>query len=103
MQVQVGRFKSGVGGIYESYGRRWLDKPTEEEEKTYVHDDQWNEMVIDAHGGTITVTVNGIQSAQLKDDKEGRAEGHFALQMHSHCVMHVMFKDIEILEAKPAK
>ena len=27
LQVQVGRVKSGVGGIYESYGRAWISKP----------------------------------------------------------------------------
>jgi len=26
LQVQVGRLKSGVGGIYESYGRGWIVK-----------------------------------------------------------------------------
>ncbi len=102
LQVQVGRQKSGVGGIYESYGRAWIDKPTDEEEKSYTHDDEWNEMVIDAHGGNVTVTVNGVKSAELKDDP-GRPEGHLALQMHAGCVMHVMFKDIEIKEGKPAK
>ncbi|NLX94941.1 MAG: DUF1080 domain-containing protein [Rhodopirellula sp.] len=95
LQVQVGRLKSGVGGIYESYGRAWVDKPTDEEEKSYTRDDQWNEMVIDAHGGNVTVTVNGIKSAELKDDP-AQQEGHFALQMHANCVMHVIFKDIEI-------
>jgi len=95
LQVQVGRVKSGVGGIYESYGRGWVDKPSDELEKSYTKDDEWNEMVIDAHGGSVTVKVNGIKSAELKDDP-GRPEGHFALQMHSGCVMHVLFKDIEI-------
>ena len=99
LQVQVGRVKSGVGGIYESYGRAWIDKPTDDLEKSYTKDDQWNEMVIDAQGGDVVVTVNGIKSAQLKDDP-GRPEGHFALQMHSGCVMHVLFKDIEIRTAK---
>ena len=98
LQVQVGRTKSGVGGIYESYGRGWIPaKPDEEKEKLYTRDDQWNEMVIDAHGGDITVTVNGVKTAELKDDKIP-PEGHFALQMHSGCVMHVMFKDIEVRE-----
>lgn len=95
LQVQVGRQKSGVGGIYESYGRKWVAKPTDEEEKSYTRDDEWNEMVIDAQGGNVTVMVNGVKSAELKDDP-GRPEGHFALQMHAGCVMHVMFKDIEI-------
>lgn len=98
LQVQVGRTKSGVGGIYESYGRAWVSKPSDELEKSYTKDDEWNEMVIEAHGGNIVVTVNGIKSAELKDDPS-RPEGHFALQMHAGCVMHVMFKDIEICEA----
>jgi len=97
LQVQVGRTKSGVGGIYESYGRAWVSKASDELEASFTKDDQWNEMVIDAQGGHVVVTVNGIQSAQLKDDPS-RPEGHFALQMHSGCVMHVLFKDIEIRE-----
>jgi hypothetical protein len=97
MQVQVGRLKSGVGGIYESYGRAWLCKPTDESEKSYTRDGQWNEMVINAHANHITVTVNGVRSAEL-EDAQGQREGQFALQMHAGCAMHVLFKDIEILE-----
>ena len=95
LQIQVGGLKSGNGGIYESYGRAWIVKPTDELEKSYTKDDVWTDMVIDAHGGHVVVTVNGIRSAELKDDP-GRPEGHFALQMHSGCLMHVLFKDIEI-------
>ncbi len=97
LQIQVGELGSGVGGIYESYGRAWVSQPTVAQEKAYVHENQWNDMVIDAHGGHVTVRVNGVKSAELKNDK-GRAAGHFALQMHAQTVMHVMFKDIEILE-----
>jgi len=97
LQVQVGRIKSGVGGIYESYGRAWVSKPSDELEKSYTKDDEWNEMVIDAQGGNVTVTVNGVKSAELKDDPS-RPEGNFALQMHAGCVMDVRFKDIEICE-----
>ena len=53
-------------------------------------------MTIAAHGGNVVVHVNGVKSAELKDDP-GRPEGHFALQMHAGCVMQVMFKDIGIL------
>ena len=38
LQVQVGRTNSGVGGIYESYGRAWLDKPSVEDEKKFLKD-----------------------------------------------------------------
>ena len=96
LQIQVGRIDSGVGGIYESYGRAWLDKPTVEDEKKFLQEDDWNEMTIDAHGGNVVVHVNGVKTADLKDDPS-RPEGHFALQMHAGCVMLVMFKEIEIL------
>jgi len=102
LQVQVGRIKSGVGGIYESYGRGWVSKPADALEASYTQDDQWNEMVIDARGGNVVVTVNGTKSAELKDDPS-RAEGHFALQMHAGCVMHVMFKDLEVCETPASK
>ena len=97
LQIQVGLPGSGVGGIYESYGRAWVDKPEKEDEEKYTMADKWNEMQIDAHGGDIVVTVNGTKTAELKGDKS-RPEGHFALQMHAGCVMHVMFKEIEICE-----
>jgi hypothetical protein len=97
LQIQVGLPGSGVGGIYESYGRAWIVKPDPEKEKEYTKTDDWNEMTISAHGGNVVVTVNGTKTAELKDDPS-RPEGHFALQMHAGCVMHVMFKDIEICE-----
>jgi hypothetical protein len=97
LQVQVGPAGSGCGGIYESYGRAWLVKPTAEEEKRLLKTDDWNEMTIDARGGHVTVELNGTKTAELKDDPS-RPEGHFALQMHAGCVMTVMFKDLEIRE-----
>lgn len=96
LQVQVGRPGSGTGGIYESYGRQWLAKPAVEQEKEFTKPDGWNEMTIAADGGNVVVHVNGVITAELKDDPS-RSEGRFALQMHSGTVMEVMFKDIEIL------
>ena len=97
LQVQVGLPGSGAGGIYESYGRRWLDKPTVKQEKDILKTDGWNQMSITASGGDIVVHINGVKTAELKDDP-GRPAGHFALQMHSGNKMHVMFKDIVIQE-----
>jgi len=96
LQVQVGRPGSGVGGIYESYGRGWIDRAKPDIEKKFTKANEWNEMTIAAHGGDVVVHVNGVKSAELKGDPS-RPEGHFALQMHSGCVMDVRFKDIAIL------
>jgi len=97
LQIQVGPPGSGTGGIYESYGRGWIDKPEVEAEKAFMKADDWNEMTISAQGGHVVVHVNGTKSAEIEDDP-GRPEGHLALQMHAGCVMEVRFKDIEIRE-----
>jgi len=96
-QVQVGPPGTGTGKIYESYGRGWLVKPDLAEEKKFLKPNQWNEMVISAHGPQIVVYVNGVKTCEVYDEK-GRPEGHFALQMHSGCLMEVFFKDIEIAD-----
>ena len=101
LQIQVGLPGSGTGGIYESYGRAWLVKPTKELEEKILKKDDWNELTISAHGGNVVVHVNGVKTAELKNDPS-RPEGHIALQMHSGTVMHVMYKDIEIAES-PSK
>ena len=96
-QVQVGAPGSGLGRVYESYGRGWLEKPNPAEEKKVYKANDWNDMTIAAHGGHIVVEVNGVKTCEIKDYK-GRMEGHFALQMHAGTVNEVMFKDIEIAE-----
>jgi hypothetical protein len=118
LQIQVGPPKSGNGRIYESYGRGWIDLPKIDpadipsgktkknlmslvwerwnpEEKKFLKPEDWNDLLITAQDGDVTVCVNGTKTAELKGDKS-RQEGHFALQMHSGTVMEVRFKDIQI-------
>jgi len=97
LQVQVGPPGSGVGGIYESYGRGWLVKPTAEQEQALVKPDDWNAVTITAKAGDVAVEVNGTQTAAIKGDPS-RPEGQLALQMHSGTAMEVRFKNIEVLE-----
>jgi hypothetical protein len=97
LQVQVGAPGSGLGRIYESYGRGWLVKPDTEAEKKVYKANDWNDMTISAHGGHVVVQVNGVTTCELKDYK-GRPDGQFALQMHAGTVNLVMFKEIEIAE-----
>ena len=97
LQIQVGAPGSGLGRIYESYGRGWLVKPNTEEEKMVYKANDWNDMIIAAHGGHVVVEVNSVKTCELTDYK-GRTDGHFALQMHAGVINEVMFKDIEIAE-----
>lgn len=86
-----------AGGLYETNGRSWVSQPKPEDVKTWYRPGQWNEMTVSAHGGDITVKVNGKPSAVLKNDP-GRPYGKFALQVHGGQDVDVWFKDIEILE-----
>ena len=83
------------GGLYETNGRAWVSKPTEEEVKSWFLPGKWNDMTVSAHGGQIVVRVNGQKSAELLNDP-GRREGKIALQLHAGMDMDVWFKDIEI-------
>jgi hypothetical protein len=87
-----------AGGLYETGGRAWVAKPDAELIKKCYKPDAWNDMTVSAHGGNITVQLNGTKTADLHDDP-GRPRGHFALQLHGGQDMEVMFKDIEILTA----
>jgi hypothetical protein len=84
-----------VGGLYETGGRAWVVKPNAELVKSCFKPGDWNEMTISAQGKDITVKLNGVTTAELKDDP-GRLEGHFGLQLHGGNEMHVEFKDIAI-------
>ncbi len=86
-----------AGGLYETNGRSWVSQPTPENVKKWYRPGVWNEMVVTARGGDITVTVNGQPSAVLKNDP-GRAFGKIALQLHGSQDMDVWFKDLVIEE-----
>ncbi|MHC4212566.1 MAG: 3-keto-disaccharide hydrolase [Planctomycetota bacterium] len=88
-----------AGGLYETGGRGWVIRPKPDEVKKIFKPQQWNSMTVSAHGKRIVVHVNGYKTAELKDDP-GRTEGHLGLQMHGGQDMHVMFKDIEILQKR---
>ena len=86
-----------VGGLYETGGRSWVVKPTDEDIKKWFKPGDWNEMTVIAIGKDITVLVNGIKTAELKSDP-GRTEGNIGLQLHGDMEMYVEFKSIDIKE-----
>ena len=71
-----------TSGIYESYGRNWLVRPTEAEAMRLFKKNAWNEFIISAKGPHITVRYNGVKTVDFEDPK-GRMRGHFVLQRHA--------------------
>jgi len=90
--------QNDVGGLYETNGRGWVVQPKAADIKEWFKPGDWNEMKIDAMGRRVTVYINGQQAAHLPDDKQGRAHGKLALQLHGNQDVDVWFKEIQIAE-----
>lgn len=80
-QVEVAPLNNNTGGIYESYGRGWLIKPTEQAQKA-LKVGKWNKMKIKVSGNEVTTWLNGQQMINITDEKIGKGEGFIALQIH---------------------
>ena len=94
-QVEVAPLGHSTGGIYESYGREWLIKPSPENEKQ-LKPDSWNVMRILAKNDKITTWLNGKKMVHLKDEKIGQGQGFIALQIHDGGGIKVRWRDIQI-------
>jgi hypothetical protein len=98
-QVEVAPPGNGTGGIYESYGRGWLTKPTAEKESS-LSADGWNRGKIEVNNDEITTWLNGNQISKIKDAKIGAATGFIALQIHDGGGIKVRWKNIHLKEIK---
>ena len=96
-QVEVAPPGSDTGGIYESYGRGWLEKIPDEKEDV-LKEGQWNHLRIRAVGDSVTTWLNNEKMVELSDEKIGEAEGSIALQIHSGGGIKVRWKNINIRE-----
>jgi hypothetical protein len=96
-QVEVAPQGHHTAGIYESYGREWLIKPSTENEKNLKPYD-WNDMRIHVLNDEVTTWLNGKQMVHLKDEKIGQGNGFIALQIHDGGGIKVRWKNIRIKE-----
>lgn len=83
------------GSIYDEKGKRgvivngWKSKA-----ETVVKAGEWNDYEILAAGEMITIKVNGLTTAELKDN--ARLTGTLALQLHRGPGMKVYFRNLRI-------
>ncbi|MCJ7466387.1 MAG: DUF1080 domain-containing protein [Maribacter sp.] len=94
-QVEVAPKGHDTGGVYESYGRGWLIKPSPEKDDV-LKEGQWNHMKIRVVGDTLTSWLNGVEMVTLTDEKIGAGEGSIALQIHDGGGIKVKWKDIKL-------
>lgn len=96
-QVEVAPPGHDTGGIYESYGRGWLEQIPEEKEDI-LKMGEWNKMRIEVIGDKVTTYLNGEQMVELQDEKIGQATGSIALQIHSGGGIKVLWRNLKVKE-----
>ncbi|MGM0666939.1 MAG: 3-keto-disaccharide hydrolase [Bacteroidota bacterium] len=96
-QVEVAPKGYDSGGIYESYGRGWLEQIPEENEG-YLKEGEWNTMRIKVEGPKVTTWLNGNLMVELDDPKIGKANGRIALQIHDGGGIKVLWRNLVVQE-----
>jgi hypothetical protein len=87
------------GSIYDEKGKRgilvngWQGKA-----EKVVRPNDWNQYEIRCQGDHITLKVNGLVTADLRDSE--RSEGIIALQLHRGPPMQAQFRNIRVRELK---
>lgn len=97
-QVEVAPPGNDSGGIYESYGRGWLEQIPKNKENI-LQMGNWNKMKIKVEGDRVTTWLNGEEMVDMEDEKIGAAgKGVIALQIHSGGGIKVRWKNIMLTE-----
>ena len=94
-QVEVAPPDHNTGGIYESYGRGWLEQIPEEKEGV-LKMGEWNKMRIEVNGDRVQTFLNGEPMVDLSDEKIGAADGVIALQIHDGGGIKVYWRDLRV-------
>lgn len=94
-QVEVAPPDHDTGGIYESYGRGWLEQIPEEKEDI-LKMGEWNKLRIEVNGDRVQTFLNDEPMVDLTDDKIGAADGVIALQIHDGGGIKVFWRDLRI-------
>jgi len=84
-----------TGGIYESYGRGWLIKPSTEKQSV-LKSDSWNSMKVRVQGNRVTTWLNGIEMITLEDAAIGSRQGKIALQIHDGGGVRVRWRKLMV-------
>ena len=96
-QVEVAPKGHDTGGIYESYGRGWLEQIPDQKEMVLAQG-SWNKLRVKVIGDHVQTWLNGIKMVNMFDKKIGKGVGSIALQIHSGDNVRVRWRDIHLTE-----
>lgn len=96
-QAEVAPAGLHTGGIYESYGRGWLIKPDQANDRA-LNTGGWNTLVVEVTGNRVTTWLNGQLMVELIDTQIGSRTGKIALQIHDGGGVRVRWKNLQLTE-----
>ena len=81
-------------------GRGWITHTGPIEDAYYYKPNDWNTLVIHARGDRVAVHVNGVKTAESREDPGPRI-GKIALQLNSRQNdVHMEYRNLRILQAR---
>lgn len=96
LQAEVAPMGHGTAGIFESGGRGWIARITEEQEKI-LREGEWNTMRVLVQGGSVTTWLNGYEMVSIVDDERiARSQGRIALQIHAGGGIRVLWRNLHL-------
>jgi hypothetical protein len=96
-QCEIAPKGQDTGGIYESYGRGWLQRIPDEKENI-LKPGEWNKMRLKVVGDHIQTWLNGKPMVDFNDAKIGQGNGSIALQIHDGGGIKVRWRNLTIEE-----
>ena len=97
-QADMSRDGKYWGCLYDESRRGMLVEADAAETAKFVKKGDWNEYRIVAKGYEFTQYINGVKTTELidNDEKNRRADGLIALQLHQGPPMKVQFRNIRL-------
>lgn len=96
-QCEVAPFGNNSAGVYESYGRGWLYKPTDEQQNL-LKVNEWNSIRLRVVGDHVQTWLNGEPVTDLHDEAIAAAPGRIMLQVHDSSDLWVRFRNLMVTE-----
>ena len=94
-QCEVAPKNNDTGGIYESYGRGWMQQIPDEKESV-LKEGEWNTLRLRVEGNHVQTWLNGVPMADLHDDLIGNTPGRLMLQIHDGNDIKVLWRNFRL-------
>ena len=94
-QCEVAPKGNDTGGIYESYGRGWLQRIPDEKESV-LKEGEWNTLRLRVEGNHVQTWLNGVPMSDIKDDLIGSTPGRLMLQIHDGNDIKVLWRNFKL-------